>query len=171
MKREVVARAIEEYEHQADQVTHATMALLHKTFITPLEREDIHQLISKLDDIVDMIDAAAQRVVMYDIREKTPEFVSLTEICGKSCELIQKVVSDLNNIKNPAEILKHCIEINRLENEADHLLRVGLARLFKDENDIKRLIKYKELYEVLEEVTDRCEDVANIVEGIVLEYA
>lgn len=170
-KIELRARAVEECEHRADQVTHATVALLHKTFITPLEREDIHQLITRLDDILDMIDAAAGRIVMYGITEKTPEFVSLMEVCVKSGTLIKKVIDGLKDIKNPEEILKHCIELNRLENEADHILRSALGRLFREENDIKKLIKYKELYEILEEVTDRCEDVANIVEGIVLEYA
>jgi len=170
-KIDLKARTIEEYEHKADQVTHATVALLHKTFITPLEREDIHQLITKLDDILDTLDAAAQRILMYGITQKTPEFISLTEVCVKSAELIKKAVDGLSDIKNPSELLKCCVEINRLENEADHLMRSALAKLFKNESDIKRLIVYKELYEFLELVTDRCEDVANIIEGIVLEYA
>lgn len=170
-KIELKARSIEEFEHKADHVTHATVALLHKTFITPLERDDIHQLITKLDDILDTIDAGSQRILMYGITVKTPEFVSLTEVCVKSGELIKRAVDGLNDIKNPAELLKACVEINRLENEADHLMRTALAKLFKNETDIKKLIVYKELYELLELVTDRCEDVANIIEGIVLEYA
>lgn len=171
MKIELHAKNIEEFEHQADLVTHSTVALLHKTFITPLEREDIHKLITHLDDILDTINAGAQRIVMYGINKKTPEFTSMVEVCVKSGELIKKIIDGLKDLKNPDEILKNCIEINRLENESDYLLRVSLAKLFNEESDMKQLIKYKETYEILESVTDRCEDVANVVEGIVLEYA
>jgi predicted phosphate transport protein (TIGR00153 family) len=165
------ARSIKEIEHQADLVTHQTMELLHKTFITPLDREDIHELITRMDDIIDFIKAASERIYLYDIRKMTPEAVQLAKTCTQSAECIQKIVNDLENLKNADEVKKLCVEINRLENEADAILRAGMAKLFKEEPDTRQLIKMKDIYELLETVTDRCEDVANVVEGIVLEYA
>lgn len=165
------SRSIKSIEHDADEVTHRTVALLHKTFITPLDREDIHNLISRLDDIVDYIEAASQRVFLYGITESTPESKALADICIKAAERVSRAVNQLENLSHSEEILKECVEINRLENEADHILREAMAKLFKEEQDIKQLIKWKEIYELLEEVTDRCEDVANSIESIVLEYA
>lgn len=170
-KSESFTRTIKDYEHRADEVTHRTVALLHKTFITPFDREDVHSLITKMDDILDFIDAAAQRVNFYEIRTSTPELKQLADICITSCELIVKAVRGLDNLKKSNEINSTCIEINRLENDADHVLRSGVAKLFKDEPDTRMLIKLKEIYELLETVTDRCEDVANIIDGIVLEYS
>jgi uncharacterized protein len=164
-------RLIKEMEHKGDEVTHSTMDLLHQTFITPLDREDIHQLVSTLDDVLDFIDAAAQRVLLYEIKQVPDEARALAEICVKSAEKLQLAVGKLDNLKNPEEIKKICVDINHLENEADHILRAAVAKLFREENDIKQLIKLKELYEILETVTDLCEDVANIIDGIVLEYA
>jgi predicted phosphate transport protein (TIGR00153 family) len=168
---ETRAKNIKNIEHRADEVTHRTVELLHKTFITPLDREDIHQLISRMDDILDHIEAASERMYLYDIRVAPPEAIALADICIKSAEDIRHAVNHLENLKNPAEIIKHCVEVNRLENEADHILRSAMAKLFRDEPDTRQLIKLKEIFELLETVTDRCEDVANIVEGIVLEYA
>lgn len=165
------ARTIKDIEHRADEVTHRTVELLHKTFITPLDREDIHGLISKMDDILDYIEAASERVNLYGITVAPPEAVALAEICVRSAEDIRNAVYLLNDLKNPQQIIKYCVEVNRLENEADHVLRSAMAKLFRDEPDTRKLIMYKELFELLESVTDRCEDVANIVEGIVLEYA
>jgi predicted phosphate transport protein (TIGR00153 family) len=165
------SKAIKDIEHKADDVTHETIELLHKVFITPLDREDIHQLIKHLDDIVDFIDAAAQRVFLYGITKITPEAKSLAKVCVLSAEHVRSAVKGLANIQHPDDIMKECVEINRLENEADQLLRIGVAKLFREETDTKELIKLKEVYELLETVTDRCEDVANIIEGIVLEYA
>lgn len=165
------ARNIKEVEHQGDEITHRTVKLLHETFITPLDREDIHQLVSKMDDILDFIDAAAQRIHLYDVTEIPKEGQELAEICVQAAHLVQSAVGALEDLKNPDNVVKTCVEINRLENDADHVLRSGLARLFKEEPDTRKLIKLKEVYELLETVTDRCEDVANIIEGIVLEYA
>lgn len=164
-------RNIKDIEHKGDEITHTTMDLLHQTFITPLDREDIHELTSTLDDVLDYIDAAAQRIALYDIKSMTHEGRELAEICLKSTQKVQLAVAQLDNLKNPDQIKKICIEINQLENEADHVLRAAVAKLFREETDIKTLIKMKEVYEILENVTDRCEDVANIIEGIVLEYA
>ena len=170
-RAELHSQNIKDIEHKADEVTHRTIELLHKVFITPLDRDDIHQLIKKLDDVVDFIDAAAQRIFLYGVVKVTPEAQALAKVCVQSAERIQKAIQGLNNLKDQDAILKECVEINRLENEADQLLRTGIAKLFREESDIKQLIKLKEVYELLETVTDRCEDVANIIEGIVLEYA
>jgi uncharacterized protein len=145
--------------------------LLHKTFITPLDRDDIHRLITRMDDILDYIEAASERMYLYDMKSVTPECEQLADLCLRSVENLAECVAHLENLKEPGHIIKHCIEVNRLENEADHILRGAIARLFREESDLKSLIKMKEIYELLETVTDRCEDVANTIEGIVLEYA
>lgn len=164
-------KKIKDIEHEADEVTHATVQLLFKTFITPLDREHIYSLITKMDDILDFIEAASERMFLYDIRKNTPEMIALADICIRCSHDIKIMISGLNQMKKPQEMIKKCIEINSLENEADHVLRSAIARLFKEEPDTRNLIKYKEIYELLETVTDRCEDVANIVESIVLEYS
>ncbi len=164
-------KKIKDIEHKADEVTHATVQLLFKTFITPLDREHIYSLITKMDDILDFIEAASERMFLYDIRKNTPEMIALADIGIKCSHDIKIMISGLNQMKKPQEMIKKCIEINSLENEADHVLRSAIARLFKEEPDTRNLIKYKEIYELLETVTDRCEDVANIVESIVLEYS
>jgi len=163
--------AIKDLEHQADSYTHETMNMLHKTFITPLEREDIHELIKRMDDILDFMDACAQRVLMYELKNLPPDFTKLVDITVESCEMVKQVVFGLRNMKKQEEMLKLCVEINRLENAADQVLRSAVAALFRDEQDLRRLIKLKEVFELLETVTDRCEDVANIVESIILEHA
>ena len=165
------SRNIKAIEHRADEITHRTVALLHQTFITPLDREDIHQLITRLDDIVDFIEAASQRIFLYEVKQITPEARQLAEICVSAAKQVSLAVQDLDNLKDPEKILKACVEINRLENDGDQVLRAGMAKLFREEPDTRELIKLKEIYELLETVTDRCEDVANIIEGIVLEYA
>ena len=168
---ELRARAIKRIEHDADTVTHDTVALLHKTFITPLDREDIHELISRMDDILDYIEAASERLYLYNLKSLPPEAIQLADISVKAAKIIKLIVVELEDLKNQKDIIGHCVEINRLENEADHVLRSGLAKLFRDEPDTRQLIMRKEVYELLETVTDRCEDVANIIEGIVLEYS
>lgn len=164
-------QSIKDIEHHADDITHRTMTLLHKTFITPLDRDQIHTLIKTMDDIVDFIDASAQRILLFDIRTVPADMVQLADITVDSCELVKKSVAGLKYLKHPQELMASCVEINRLENEADHVLRAAVAKLFREETDMRNLIKLKELYELMETVTDRCEDVANVIEGIVLEYA
>ncbi|MCM2324245.1 MAG: DUF47 family protein [Oligoflexia bacterium] len=168
---EMHSRRLKDIEHKADEVTHRTIELLHKTFITPLDREDIHLLITKMDDILDFFEAAAQRIFLYDVKTPPPNARELAEICVKAAEAIKRAVDLLEDLKERELILKQCIEINRLENEADYMFRLSLAKLFREEPDTRQLIKYKEIYEILETATDRAEDVANIIEGIVLEYA
>lgn len=165
------AATIKDIEHKCDELTHKTMDMLHKTFITPLDREDIHALISRLDDVVDIIDAVAGRVFLYDIKESNAEMKAMAETSRMACEHIAKTVVCLDKIKNPQEILNACIEINRLENDADRTLRTGMARLFREEKNAIEVIKMKEIYQLLESITDKCEDVANIIESIVIEYS
>lgn len=166
------ARSIKDLEHKADEVTHRTVELLHKTFITPLDREDIHSLISKLDDIMDFIEAASQRIHIYGITETTDDLKALADTIVTSANVLSRCIERLPTLsKDPTQIIQDCVEVNRLENEADHILRHAMAKLFREEQDTRHLIKMKELYEILETVTDRCEDVANVIEGIVLEYA
>jgi uncharacterized protein len=168
---EACAVKIKDIEHQADKITHKAVESLHMTFITPLDRDQIYRLITKMDDILDYIEAASQRFHLYDIRAVTPEVRELAQIILKSAESVRDAVSGLENMKNSAKILQKCVEINRLENDADQALRIGMAKLFRSDVDFKELIKLKEIYEMLESCTDRCEDVANIIEGIVLDHA
>ena len=162
---------IETIEKKGDKVTHATVDLLHRTFITPLDRDDIHQLITNMDDILDLIEDSAQSISMYDVRSVTPDAARLAEICVGCAEKVQAAVELLPNMQNAGKILEVCGEIDRLESEADHLMRTAMAKLFRDEPEVRELIKLRTVYELLEEMTDRCEDVANIIEGIVLENA
>ena len=163
--------AIESLEKQADKVTHATLEMLHKTFITPLDRDDIHKLITRMDDILDLMEDAAQTVSLYDIKQITAEAKRLAELCLACCEKVHACVSLLHNMDNASEILGICAEIDRLESDADHVMRAAMSKLFREEPDVRNLIKLKAIYEILESVTDRCEDVANIIEGIIVENA
>jgi uncharacterized protein len=160
---------IESIEKRGDKITQSTIALLHKTFITPIDRDDIHQLITKMDDILDLIEDAAQSVFLYDLHAATPEAKKLGEICVACAEKVQTAVGLLANMKNAAGIMKVCDEVDRLESEADRVMRAAMAKLFRDESDVRQVIKLRAVYLLLEEVTDTCEDVANIIEGIVLE--
>ncbi len=163
--------AIESVEKQADKITYAALDLLHKTFITPLDRDDIHKLITRMDDILDLMEDAAQTISLYDIKAITPEAKRLAELCQACCEKVLAAVSLLHNMNNAREILNICSEIDKLESDADHVMRAAMSKLFRDEPDVRTLIKLKAIYELLETVTDRCEDVANIVEGIIVENA
>jgi predicted phosphate transport protein (TIGR00153 family) len=163
--------AIEVIEKQADTVTHNTIELLHTTFITPLDRDDIHKLITRMDDILDLLEDAGQTISLYDIREITPEAKRLAELCLGCAEKVRAAVALLSNMDNSREILLICEEIDRLESDADHVMRAAMSKLFRDEPDVRNLIKLKAIYEILETVTDRCEDVANIIEGIIVENA
>jgi len=163
------AHDIKLIENRADTITQGTIALLHKTFITPLDRNDIHQLISRMDDILDLMEDAAQLMFIYDLRGVTAEEKSLAEICVTCAEKVKAAVGMLANMKNAAAILVVCREIDRLESEADHVMRTAMAKLFREEPDVRQLIKLRAVYQTLEAVTDACEDVANIIESIVLE--
>ena len=164
-----ICELIDVIENRADGITHETMRQLHKSFITPLDREEIHQLITSLDDILDLIQDVAHTVTLYNVKNMTVEAVSLSKICVSCCERVRSAVALLPSMDNGASILKICHEIDQLESAADREMRGAMSRLFRDEPDVRELIKFKAIYELLETVTDRCEDVANIIEGIVLE--
>jgi predicted phosphate transport protein (TIGR00153 family) len=163
------AQRVKQIEHECDDITHAVVEQLHKTFITPIDRNDIYRLITKMDDIMDYVEAAADRLALYEIPTMTQEVGELARCLVSSAEHVLGAVTSIRDLKRPNGILDHCIEINRLENVADQLLRSALARLFREEKDPIAVIKWKEIYETLESATDRCEDVANIIEGVVLE--
>ncbi len=163
--------AIESIEKQADKITHHTIDLLHKTFITPIDRDDIHKLITRMDDILDLLEDAAQTISLYDIKEITPEAKRLAELCLACTEKVKTAVGLLHSMDNSNQILLVCEEIDRIESDADHVMRAAMSKLFRDEPDVRNLIKLKAIYEILETVTDRCEDVANIIEGIIVENA
>ncbi|MDP3668973.1 MAG: DUF47 domain-containing protein [Telluria sp.] len=163
--------AIESLEKQADKITYATVDMLHKTFITPIDRDDIHKLITRMDDILDLMEDAAQTVWLYDLKAVTPEAQRLAELCLACCQKVEQAVGLLHNMDNSHKIVAICEEIDRLESDADHVMRAAMSKLFRDEPDVRTLIKLKAIYEILETVTDRCEDVANIIEGIIVENA
>jgi hypothetical protein len=166
-----VAKRILEIEHETDVITHRCIEALHKTFITPMDRDDIHRLITTMDDIMDSIEAATDRMMLYEVKEITPEAREFASVLVSSVEEVQKAVAGLRNLKKADEVLATCVRINKLENEADTILRRALARLFKEEANAVEVIKWKEIYENLENAADVCEDVANIIEGVIIEGA
>ena len=166
---DIHAQRIDDAERAADKITHEAITLLHRTFITPFDRDQIHQLITSMDDILDLIQDVAESVLLYDLRRITPEAKQLGDICLMSCGRVKIAVGLLTNVKRADAILKSCQEIDQLESDADRVMRSGVSKLFREENDIKQVIKMRMIYDLLETVTDRCEDVANIIEGIVLE--
>ena len=162
-------RRIKDTEHQADHITHDIIKKLNQSFVTPLDREDIYALASGLDDILDLIDACAQRMVMYNVEKPTPQAKELAFLILKSCQTLQKAVALLGGKVEPITV--YCVEVNALENEADRVLREAVSWLFDNEKDPIQLIKWKEIYETLELTTDRCEDAANILESVVVKNA
>jgi len=168
---EAKCRRVSDIEHETDVITHRCVEALQKTFITPIDRDSIHRLITKMDDIMDYVEAASERIVMYELTAMTNDVRDLADVLHRSTLDVEKAVRCLRNFKDPQQILKLCIDVNRLENEADAILRRSVARLFKEEKDPIMVIKWKEIYENLENATDRCEDVANIIEGVILEHA
>ncbi|GMV03324.1 MAG: phosphate transport regulator [Burkholderiales bacterium] len=163
--------AIDRAEKDADKVTHETVTLLHKTFITPFDRDDIHSLITKMDDILDLIQDVAESAMLYDLQRISPEAQQLAEINEMCCDRVKAAVNLLDSMENAETILKICTEIDRLESDADRVMRSAMSKLFRDESDVRQLIKLKAIYELLEAVSDKCEDVANVIEGVVLENA
>jgi len=162
-------KIIKEIEHQGDVQTHEIIKKLNKSFITPFDREDIYSLAASMDDIVDIIDTAAQHLVFYHIERITPAAKELGFIILKACQMIEKALTVLE--KQPKQIFDCCVEINSLENEANRVRADAISRLFVEEKDPIRLIKWKEVYENLELITDKCEDTANILESVVVKNA
>lgn len=162
-------KKIKEIEHKGDSMTHELVRKLNKSFITPLDREDIYALSSGLDDILDLIDACAQRFVMYNVEHTTAASKELAFLILKGCQTLQGAVSLLGG--NLEDINRYCVEVNSLENEADRVCREAISQLFDEETDPIRLIKWKEIYETMERASDKCEDAANILESVVLKNA
>jgi predicted phosphate transport protein (TIGR00153 family) len=165
------AKEIKHLEHQADIITHHTVEILHKTFITPFDRDLIFKLISCLDDVIDNMEEAADDLVVYKIEKMRPEALAMVQILLKSTLEIEKGVIGLRNLKNTDQIRACCKAINTFENEADVVLRNAIGVLFEEEDKTRDLIKWKDIYENLEAAVDKCEDVANILEGIILEFS
>ena len=170
--REQYAREVDRAEKQADRITAEVNRLLHKTFITPIDREQIHGLINAMDDILDLLQDATETMSLYDVRAMTEDVLRLGDLSAKCCERVQHAVSLLPRISH-AEVaeaaIKTCEEIDRLESDADRVMRSAMSKLFREETDVRELIKLKTIYEQLEAISDRCEDVANLIEGVVLE--
>jgi len=162
-------RQLKGIEHRGDEMTHNILTKLNQTFITPIDREDIHQLASSLDDVLDFVYAAGVRLIMYKITSAPEAAARLAEIVVKQSEQLSHALSQLP--RKSDNVLAACVEINRLENEADQIARTAIAALFDKEKDPIALIKLKELYEVLETATDKAEDAANVLEGVVLKSA
>lgn len=179
-RRDELAKAVSDAEHLGDKITHETIARLHKTWITPFDRADIHALITALDDVLDLMEAAAERVVIFEIgpategtreRDLTVIARDLSATLLETAEAVHRATELLPNFKKSDDLLKLCIEINRLENKADQLYRRGIATAFSHGTDPLLALKWRDIYDNLEGSTDRCEDVANVLEGVVLEYA
>lgn len=162
---------IEDAEHSADRITHETVQLLHTTFVTPFDRDDIHRLISRMDDVLDLILDTAESLVLYDIRDVTPEATQLAELLLRCTERVQAAVRLMASMAEAPAMLEICQEIDALESEADKVMRSAISRLFRDETDVRQLIKLKAVYEALESATDKCQDVANVIESVALENA
>lgn len=160
---------IQEIEHRGDRVTRDTVALLHTTFVTPFDRDVIHRLISRMDDILDLTQDTAESLVLYDIQRLTPEASHLANLVQICCERVQSAVALLSSMQNAQAILKISQEIDSLESDADRVMRAAISKLFRDEPDVRQVIKLKAVYELLESATDKCQDVANVIEGVVLE--
>jgi predicted phosphate transport protein (TIGR00153 family) len=170
-QRLVRIERINDLEHNADRITHETVALLQTLFVTPLDRDDIHRLISRMDDILDLMQDCAESLNLYDVRHVTEPAIELAGLLQTCCVRLQAAVALLNNMRNAPEALKICREIDNMESKADRVMRAAISTLFRDESDIRQLIKLKAIYEMLEAATDKCQDVANLIENITLQNA
>jgi predicted phosphate transport protein (TIGR00153 family) len=166
-----IVATIDEIETRADKITHDTVALLHTTFITPFDRDAIHSLINTLDDIVDSIQDVAEGISLYNIRRLTPDAVQMAELTHSCTVRVKQIVSLLDSMEHASDILRTCREIEQLESDVDRVMRSALSRVFRDEREPLQVIKMKAIYEGLEKISDYCEDVSKVVEGIVLENA
>lgn len=170
--REQYNRDVDNAERAADRITHEVNRMLHKTFITPIDREQIHNLINTMDDVADLIQDSAETMALYDVRHMTDEITRLSDLSVRCCERVKDAVVLLEKIADPGTAeaaLKTCEEIDRLESDADRVMRSAMSKLFREEPDVREVIKLKAIYELLETITDKCEDVANLIEGVVLE--
>jgi len=170
-KRRRLVERIGEIERSADKVTHETVSLLHTTFITPFDRDEIHRLISTMDDILDLIQDAAESVQLYDIQTMPPDASRLASLLEDCCQHVKEAVELLSSMDNAQRALALAQKIDGLESDADAVMRAGISRLFREEQDVRQLIKHKNVYEFLESATDKCQDVANVIESVIVENA
>jgi predicted phosphate transport protein (TIGR00153 family) len=164
-----VAR-LKEIEHEADIITHRTYEKMHTTFLTPIDREDIYALVNKMDSIMDVIEATAIHIHLYKVKKIDDQIIKQAKILNEAITKVKSIVHAMRNMKNSKMILDGCVEINTLENAGDVVLRTIMANLFENEKDAIELVKWKDIFQLLEEAIDDCEDVSNIVEGIVLKH-
>ncbi len=159
---------IKAIEHNGDEITHQIFRKLNRTFITPFDREDIHELCSTMDDVIDLIDAAASRFVLYRVDAIRAGTIELAKVLASATS---ELSSAIHAMESPDKALQHVIEINRLENESDRICRTLIAQLFEEERDSVQIIKWKEIFEVIETAVDKCEDVSNVIESVILKNA
>jgi hypothetical protein len=172
--RERYNRDVDNAERAADRITHEVNKLIHKTFITPIDRDQIHTLINTMDDVADLIQDSAETMALYDVRHMTEEITRLTDLSVRCCERVKEAVAMLGTLSQAASVeaaLKSCEEIDKIESDADRVMRSAMSKLFREEPDVREVIKLKAIYELLETITDKCEDVANVIEGIVIEHS
>jgi predicted phosphate transport protein (TIGR00153 family) len=172
MLRDKYNQDVDNAERGADRVTHDCNRAIHQTFITPIDREQIHSLINTMDDVADLIQDTAETMALYDVRVMNEEITRLTDLSVKCCERLRDAVYMLEKISDHATAeaaLKTCEEIDKLESDADRVMRSAMSKLFREEPDVREVLKLKAIYQLLETITDKCEDVANLIEGIVLE--
>ena len=162
---------IADLEHKGDNITHQIATELHRTFVTPFDREDISLLSQSLDDVTDFIHSAADFMFLYAVEQPTQRAKELGNVIAETTLEMQKAVAQLTKHIDQTQMLKHCVEINRMENVADRIYRAALVELFANNTDVRLIIKWREIYEHMETVTDRCEDVANVLEGVALKYS
>lgn len=162
---------IAHHEEEADHIAHTNFELLHKTFITPFDRHDIHELTSTLDDIIDLINRIAQRFPFYHLDSVPEEVIQLSQLSSEAANSLKQAIYCLHSLKNSSEIFKYCNEIDKVESNAHQVVLAGEKKLFLEENDFKQFFKLKEIYAHTKLVINRCQDVANILKGIVLEYS
>ena len=172
--REQYNRDVDNAERAADRVTHDVNRMIHKTFITPIDRDQIHKLINTMDDVADLIQDSAETMALYDVSHMTEEISRLTDLSVRCCDRVKEAVYMIGDLADPAKAeaaLKTCEEIDKLESDADREMRSAMSKLFREEPDVREVLKLKAIYELLETITDKCEDVANVIEGIILEHS
>jgi len=161
-------QSIKAIEHNGDEITHQIFRKLNQTFVTPFDREDIHELCSTMDDVIDLIDAAASRFVLYRVSDVRPGSIELVKVLAAATIELNEAI---HAVESPDKALHRVIEVNRLENESDRICRTLIARLFEEEKNPVEIIKWKEIFEVIETAVDKCEDVSNVIESVILKNA
>ncbi len=169
--RATYALKIEDLEHENDDLTHQVFIELSQNFITPFDREDIHALASALDDVADYIHACSNKIILFKINPNDTAIQKMSELIKLASEQVRIIVKDLKNMNKSTEISNALIRINSIENQADDVYDLSIEALFENENDIKTLIKKRELYQLMETATDKCEDVGNVIETILVKYS